>query len=87
MRHASRSAFLVGFLVLATPSFAAATDASDALARNHFEAGRAYFERVRELFERYALAHEATCTLDGRWEIPVLVERVVAIAEGRTGDV
>ncbi|MCX4650909.1 hypothetical protein OG249_03170 [Streptomyces microflavus] len=57
--------------------------AGDAVERK----GRAYFERVRELFERYALAHEATCTLDGRWEIPMLVERVVAIAEGRTGDV
>lgn len=56
---------------------------SDAVERK----GRAYFERVRELFERYAVAHEATCTLDGRSEIPALVERVLAIVEGRSRNV
>lgn len=49
--------------------------------------GRAYFERVRDLFERYAVAHEATCTLDGQWEIPALVERVLGIVEARSRDV
>ena len=49
--------------------------------------GRAYFERVRELFERYAVGHEATCTLDGRWEIPALVELVLAVVEGGRRDV
>ena len=48
--------------------------------------GRAYFERVRELFERYVIAHEATHILDGRWEIPALVERVVAIVKGHSRD-
>jgi dTMP kinase len=43
--------------------------------------GRAYFERVRDLFERYTSGHEATRTLDGRWEIPALVKRVIAIVE------
>lgn len=59
------------------------TRSGDAVERK----GRAYFERVRELFERHAVAHEATRTLDGRWEIPALVDRVVTIVEGRSGDV
>jgi len=49
--------------------------------------GRAYFERVRELFERYAVAYESTRRLDGRSEIPTLVERVVDIIEGHSRDV
>jgi len=49
--------------------------------------GRAYFERVRDLFERYAASHEATCTLDGRWEVPALIERVLAVVDGGSSDV
>jgi len=56
---------------------------SDAVERK----GRAYFERVRELFEKYTVAHKATCTLDGRSEILELVKRVVSILEGRTRSV
>lgn len=52
---------------------------SDAVERK----GRAYFGRVREQFERYAVDHKATCTLDGRSEIPALVEQVLAVVEGR----
>jgi thymidylate kinase len=46
--------------------------------------GRAYFERVRELFVGYVASHEAAHTLDGLWEIPALVERVVDVVEGRS---
>lgn len=51
---------------------------SDAVERK----GRAYFERVRELYETYVAAHKAARMLDGQRDIPELVERVLAIVEG-----
>jgi thymidylate kinase len=49
--------------------------------------GRAYFERVRELYEKYAVENATTCTLDGRSEIPTLIEEVLAIVEGSSRNV
>lgn len=52
--------------------------AGDAVERK----GRTYFERVRELFEKHAASRRTVSTLDGRRDIPTLVEQVVATLEG-----
>jgi thymidylate kinase len=46
--------------------------------------GRAYFDRVREIFQSQVGGHPAVRVLDGRREIGDLLAQVLSVVEGRS---